>query len=152
MCALWRLNPDMPCVRRSLADCDCHPTEHDRFLRYTWLMDIRVWAVLESHHVEVPKHPLGTAGTTSELDDAHAALAAGYRDWSFTRRAAWPSRFRGPETLPLSLRHVQLAHEQVPWGITLRDIPDKAVFVQDASWYPNHTAGGGLVVADLATG
>ena len=37
-------------------------------------------------------------------------------------------------------------------GITLRDIPDEAVFAQDASWYPNHTNGGGLVVADPATG
>ena len=142
----------MPGVLRGLADCDRHPTDHDRFLRYTWLMDIRVWAVPESHHVEVPKHPLGTAGTASEADDVHAALAAGYRDWSCTCRAGWPSRFRGPETLPPWPRHVQWAREQHPEGITLPDIPDEAVLVQDASWYPNHTAGGGLVVADPVTG
>ena len=40
-CALWRLSPDMPCVLRGLADRDCHPTAHDGFLQYTWLMDIR---------------------------------------------------------------------------------------------------------------
>ena len=114
MCALWRFSPDMPCVLRGLADCDCHPTDHDRFLRYTWLTDIRVWAVLESHHVEVPKHPLGVAGTVSEADDAHAALAAGYRDWASTHRLGWPSRFRGPETLPPWPWHVQWAREQIP--------------------------------------
>ena len=37
-------------------------------------------------------------------------------------------------------------------GITLQDIPAEAVFVQDGSWYPNHTAGGILVVADPVTG
>ena len=152
MCALWRFSPDMPCVRRGLVDCECHPTDHDRFLRCTWLMDIRVWAVLEGHHVEVPKHPLGVAGTVSDADDAHAAVAAGYRDWACTRRAGWPSWFRGPEILPPWPRHVQWAQEQIPEGITLRDIPDEAVFVQDASWYPIHTAGGGLVVADPETG
>ena len=41
MCALWQLSLDMPCVLQGLADCDCHPTHHDRFLRSTWLMDIR---------------------------------------------------------------------------------------------------------------
>ena len=102
--------------------------------------------------MEVPKHPLGTAGTVSEADDAHAVLAAGYRDWSCTRRARWPSRFCGPETLPPWPRHVQLAREQIPEGIILRDIAHEAVFVQDASWYPNHTARGGLVVADTAMG
>ena len=25
MCALWRFSPDMPCVLRGLADCDCTP-------------------------------------------------------------------------------------------------------------------------------
>ena len=40
MCALWRFSPDMPCVRGGLADCECHPTDHDRLLWYTWLMDI----------------------------------------------------------------------------------------------------------------
>ena len=39
-----------------------------------------------------------------------------------------------------------------PKGITLQDVPAEAVFVQDASWYPNHTTGGGLVVADPMTG
>ena len=39
-----------------------------------------------------------------------------------------------------------------PEGITLRDIPVDAVSMQDASWYPNHTAGGSLVVADPVTG
>ena len=78
MCALWQLSLDMPCVLWGLADCDCHPTDHDCFLRYTRLMDIRVWAVRERHHVEVPKQPLGTTGTASEADDAHADLAAGY--------------------------------------------------------------------------
>ena len=77
MRALWRFSADMPCVLRGLADCDCHPTDHDRFLRYTWLMEIRVWAVPESHTVEVSKHPLGAASTASEVGDAHAALAAG---------------------------------------------------------------------------
>ena len=100
MCALWRFSPDMPCVLRGLADCDCHPTDHDRFLRYTWLMEIRVWAVPGSHAVEVTKHPLGAASNADEASDAHAALAAGYRDWSSTRKAGWPSRFRGPESLP----------------------------------------------------
>ena len=35
MWALWRFNPDMPCVHGGLTDCDCHPTDHNRFLRYT---------------------------------------------------------------------------------------------------------------------
>ena len=61
-------------------------------------------------------------------------------------------RFRGPETLPPWPWHVRWAQELHPEGITLHDIPVEAVFVQDASWYPNHTAGGGLVVADLVTG
>ena len=97
--------------------------------------------------MEVPKHPLGTAGTASKADNANAALAASYTDSLCARRARWPSRFRGPETLPLWPRHVQWAREQQREGITMGDDPDKAVFVQDASWYPNHTAGGGLVVA-----
>ena len=42
MGTLWRFNPDMPCVLQGLADCECHSTDHDRFLRYTWLMEIRV--------------------------------------------------------------------------------------------------------------
>ena len=142
----------MPCVRRGLVDCACHPTDHDRFTQYTWLMDIRVWAVLEDHHVEVPKHPLGVASTVDEADDAHVALAAGYRDWACTRRAGWPSWFRGPETLPPWRGHMPWAHKQILEGITLRDILDEAVLVQDASWYPNRTAGGGLVVADPETG
>ena len=152
MGALWRFSPDMPYVHRGLADCDCHPTDHDRFLKYTWLMEIRVWAVPESHAVEVTKHPLVTASNADEASDAHAALAAGYRDWSSTRKAGWPSRFRGPESLPQWHRHVRWAREVHPEGNTLQDIPVEAVFVQDASWYPNHTAGGGLVVADPATG
>ena len=152
MGALWRFSPDMPCVLRGLADCDCHPTDHDRFLRYTWLMEIRVWAVPGSHAVEVTKHPLGAASNADEANDAHAAMAAGYRDWSSTRKAGWPSRFRGPESLPKLPGHVRWAREVHPEGITLQDIPVEAVFVQDASWYPNHTAGGGLVVADPVTG
>ena len=40
MCALWRFHPDMPCVLRGFADCECHPTDQDWFLRYTWLMEI----------------------------------------------------------------------------------------------------------------
>ena len=87
MYALWRFSLDMPYMRQGLVDCACHPTDRDRFLRYTWLIDIRVWAVLEDHHVEVPKHPLGVANTVDEADDAHAALADGYRDWACTRRA-----------------------------------------------------------------
>ena len=114
-------------------DCECHPTDHDRFLRYTWLMDIRVLAVLEGHHGDVPKHPLGVAGAVGDADDAHTALAAGCRAWACTRRALWPSRFRGPETLHPWPRHVQWAREQIREGITLRDIPDEALFVQDAS-------------------
>ena len=94
----------------------------------------------------------GVASTVDEADDAHAALAAGYRDWACTHRAGWPSRFCGPGTLLPWPRNMQWAREQVPGGITLRDIPDEAVFVQDASWYPNHTAGGGLVVADPEMG
>ena len=84
MCPIWRFSPDMPCVLQGLADCECHLTDHDRFLQYTLLMDIWVSAVLEMHHGEAPKHAQGTAGTTSKADDAHAALAAGYRDWSCT--------------------------------------------------------------------
>ena len=126
--------------------------DHNRYLRYTWLMDIRVWAVLEGHHVEVRRHPLGVAGTVNHVDDTHAALAAGYRDWACTRRAGWPSRFRGPENLPPWPRHVQWAREQTFEGITLRHIPDEAIFVEDASWYPNHTASGGLVVTHPETG
>ena len=37
-------------------------------------------------------------------------------------------------------------------GIALQDVRNEAVLVQDASGFPNHTARGGLVVADLATG
>ena len=85
MCALCRFKPDMLCVLRGLADCDCHPTDHERFLRYTWVMEIRVWGVPESRSVEITKHPLGAASTSIEAGDAHAALAAGYRDWSSTR-------------------------------------------------------------------
>ena len=47
------------------------------------------------------------------------------------------------------MRWAQEVHSE---GITLQNVPAEAVFVQDASWYPNHTAGGGLVVADPATG
>ena len=137
MCALWRFSPDMPCGLRGLADCDRHPTDHDHFLRYTWLMHIQVWAVPGSHHVEVPKHLLGTAG---------------YTDRSCTRTAGWPSRFHGPEALPPWPRHVQWARELHLEGITLRDVRYEAVFVQDASWYPNHMAVGGLVVVDPVTG
>ena len=64
--------------------------------------------------MEVPRHPLGVAGTVSKADNAHAALAAGYRDWAYTRRAGWPSRFHRPETLPPWPRHVQWAREQIP--------------------------------------
>ena len=68
----------MPSVLRGLSDYNCHPTDHDRFLRYTWLMDIWVWTVPESHSVEVPKHPLGTASTATEADNAGTILVAGY--------------------------------------------------------------------------
>ena len=152
ICPLRWFSPHMPCVRRGLVDCECHPKDHYRFLCYTWLMDICVYAVLEDHHVEVPKHPLGVAGTVSDADDAHAALAAGYPDWGCTHRDGCPSRFHGPKILPPWPRHVQWAQEQIPEGITLRDIPDVVVFVQDTSRYPNHTTGGGLVVADPETG
>ena len=136
MCALWRFSTDMPCVLRGLADCDYRRADHDRFLWYTWLMHIPVWAVLESHHAEVPQHPLGVAGTVSEADGAQATLAAGYRDRACIRRAGWSSRFRGPETLPSWPRHVQWAQEQILEGVALRDIPDEALFVQDASSVP----------------
>ena len=63
MGALRRFGPDMPCVLRGFADCDRHPTDHDPFLRYTWLMEIRVLAVPESHAVEVTKHPWVRRGT-----------------------------------------------------------------------------------------
>ena len=45
--------------------------------------------------MEVPKNPLGIARTTNEANNAHVALAAGYCDWSDTRRAGRPSRFGG---------------------------------------------------------
>ena len=45
MRVLWRFSPDMPCIRAELADCDCHGTDHDGFLRYMWLMDLWVWMV-----------------------------------------------------------------------------------------------------------
>ena len=35
-------------------------------------------AVPESHSVEVPKHPLGTASTATEADNAGTTLVAGY--------------------------------------------------------------------------
>ena len=81
-------------------------------------LDIRVWVVLEDHHVEVPKLPLGVAGTVDEANDAHAALAAGYWDWSCTCRAGWPLRFCGPGTFPPWPRNMQWAQEQFPKGIT----------------------------------
>ena len=87
-----------------------------------------------------------------EPDNAHAAVAPGYRDWARTRRAGWPSRFRGPRTLPPWPKHMQRAQKQISEGMTLHDIPDEAVLVQEACWYPNHAAVGGLVVADLETG
>ena len=34
----------------------------------------------------------------------------------------------------------------------MRSLLAEAFFVQDASWYPNHTAGGALVVADPTAG
>ena len=151
MDALWRFSPDMPCVLRRLADCDRHATNQDRFLRYTSLMGIRVWAAPGSHAVEVAKHYLGAARTTPKASDGHAPLAARYRDWSSTRRAGWPSRCCGPESLPPWPRCVRWAPEVHPEGITLQDIPAEAVFVQDASWYPKDTAGGGVVVADTVT-
>ena len=114
MWAFWRFSPDMPRVRGGFPDCDCHPTDHDRFLRYTWLMDIRICAVLEDHHAEVLKHPLGAASTGDQANDAHTALAAGYRDWSNARRAGW-------------------AQGQPSDGISLQDIPDEAVIGQNAS-------------------
>ena len=83
--------------------------------------------------MEVPKHPPGVASTVDEANDAHAALAASYRDWTCTRRAGWPSRFYGPGTFSPWPRNMQWAQEQPPEGITLWDVPDEAVFVQDAS-------------------
>ena len=131
------VHPDMPCIHQGLADCDCHPTDHDRFLRYTWPMEIRVWPAPGSHAVEVSKHPLGAATTIDEANDGHAALAAGYRDWSSTRRAGWPSRFRGPDTLPPWPRCVRWAQEVHSEGVTLQSVPAEALFVQDASLYPS---------------
>ena len=152
VCALWRFHPDIPCVLRGLADCECHPTNHDWFLRYTWLMEIRVWPAPGSHAVEVCKHPLGAATTIDEANDCHAALAAAYWDWSSTSRAGWASRFRGPESLPPWPRCMRWAQEVHPEGVTLQNVPAEVVFVQDAPWYPRYTAGGGLVVADPTTG
>ena len=139
--ALWWFSPDMPCVPRGLTDCDSHPMDHDRFLRYTQHMDIRIWAVLEDHHVEVPKHLLGIACTTDEAKDAHAAPAAGYCDWSDTW-AGWPSRFGGFGALPPWPRNIQWAQEQPSDCISLQDVPDEAVFVQDSTWYPITRLGG----------
>ena len=77
--------------------------------------------------MEVPKHPLGVANTVDEADNAHAALAAGYRDWACTHRPDWPSRFRGPGTLPPWPRHMQWDQEQIPEGITLPPSPPRRV-------------------------
>ena len=133
MWALWRFSPDMPCVRGGLADCDSHPTDHNRFLRYTSLMDIRIWEVSEDHHAEVPKYPRGVASSADEANDAHAVLAAGYRDWSDTRGAGWPSRIGGFRALPPWPRNMPWAQGQPSDGISLRDILDEAIFVLDAS-------------------
>ena len=35
--------------------------------------------------------------------------------------------------------------------VTLRDLPDDMVFIQITSWYPGHTAGGGLVATNPLT-
>ena len=72
MWALWRFSPNVP---RPRGACECHTTDHDRFLRCMWLMDLWVWVVQEEHHVEVPAHLLGI----------------GYCCWVDTRRAGWPS-------------------------------------------------------------
>ena len=66
-----------------------------------WLMDLLVWMVKDDYHVEVLSHPLGVVGAVDEVEDAHTALAEGYRCREDSWRAGRPLRFGLAALLPL---------------------------------------------------